>query len=268
MAQLTWAPGSTAALYDRETSGPIASRYRAISERMLLSDFKEGQRVLEVGCGTGVEAVMLASNGVRVVATDVMPEMVEATRYRARRTGVGGLVDARVLPASGLGGVSRELGEGAFDGAFSSFGALNCEEDLRPVSAALATMLRPGARFLLSIMNRACLWEMGLFMALLRPDKALRRLRPLRARIAGRPFEVRYYRTGDVMTAFDPWFGIVGLRGFALLPPPYLDTPFARLPGFLDLASRLDPPMLRALGDHLFMELERGTAPPPGTPRP
>ena len=47
-----------------------------------------GERVLEIGAGLGLAAVLAARAGARVVATDVVPEAVEATRANARRNGV------------------------------------------------------------------------------------------------------------------------------------------------------------------------------------
>ena len=47
-----------------------------------------GERVLEIGGGLGLAAVLAAKAGARVVATDVVPEAVEAIRINARANGV------------------------------------------------------------------------------------------------------------------------------------------------------------------------------------
>ena len=47
-----------------------------------------GERVLEIGAGLGLAAVLMAKAGARVVATDVVPEAVQATAANARRNGV------------------------------------------------------------------------------------------------------------------------------------------------------------------------------------
>jgi release factor glutamine methyltransferase len=52
-----------------------------------------GQRVLEIGAGMGLTAILLARAGARVVATDVVPEAVAAIRVNALMNGV--TVDAR-----------------------------------------------------------------------------------------------------------------------------------------------------------------------------
>ena len=64
-----------------------------------------GRNVLDVGCGTGVIAVMAAMIGRSTVrAVDVASAAAEATRDNAARNGVADLVDADNTPAGDLGG--------------------------------------------------------------------------------------------------------------------------------------------------------------------
>lgn len=53
-----------------------------------------GERLLEIGGGLGLAAVLAAKAGARVVATDIVPRAVEAIRVNAALNGV--VVDARV----------------------------------------------------------------------------------------------------------------------------------------------------------------------------
>ncbi|MBI3636190.1 MAG: methyltransferase [Candidatus Rokubacteria bacterium] len=55
---------------------------------------REGERLLEIGTGMGLTAVLAARAGARVVATDVVPAAVEATRMNAALNGV--TIDARL----------------------------------------------------------------------------------------------------------------------------------------------------------------------------
>jgi ubiquinone/menaquinone biosynthesis C-methylase UbiE len=62
-----------------------------------------GTRVLDVGCGAGVMATELASQGLRVAAVDTVPRMLQLTQERATRLGLEEsisvtLCDARRLP--------------------------------------------------------------------------------------------------------------------------------------------------------------------------
>lgn len=243
--------------YDRETSGPLFARYRDLSMRELVGTFAPRQRVLEIGCGTGTEAIELASRGVLVLATDVMEEMVTATASRARTAGVEEMVEARRLAAREVGTLADELGEGALDGAFSSFGALNCEPELEPVIEGLQRLLRPGAPLLVSVMNKTCLWEIAAYMATLRPAMAFRRLHSLQGRVAGRTFDVYYHTVSDLLRDFAGRFRLVRRRGYGLLPPPYLEGAMSIFPRFLDVARNVDPWPMRGLGDHHFLTMER-----------
>jgi SAM-dependent methyltransferase len=252
------APASVGELYDRELRGnAVFERYRRISLDMLAGAFREGDHVLDFGCGTGDEAVFLAGRGVRVLATDVLPGMVEATRTKAETAGLGGMVEAALLPPEGLGGLGGKAGKESFDGAYSSFGALNCLPDLGAFARDLHASLSDEAPFVCSVMGRPCLWELALYMGALRPREAFRRLGPVRAPVAGHMFDVRYYTTDDMERAFGSLFRIGSVRGFGLLPPPFAERAFRSLPRYLDMAARWDPGPLCGLGDHLFVEMRR-----------
>jgi release factor glutamine methyltransferase len=69
-------------------------------------DVSPGERVLEIGAGAGLAAVLAARAGAQVIATDIRPEAVECTRENAARNGVAELVDVRLgdgfAPVAGL----------------------------------------------------------------------------------------------------------------------------------------------------------------------
>jgi len=109
--------------------------------------FNAGDRILDVGCGTGDDAVHLASCGVEVVGIDSASSMVEIACERG--------VDARQMAIEELSKLAGEL-DGAFDGALSNFGALNCVANLCNVSDALAPMVRPHGMLALCVMSRYC----------------------------------------------------------------------------------------------------------------
>ena len=51
-------------------------------------DVKEGERVLEIGCGSGVVSIHCARNGCSVTCGDINPRAVELTRRNAAENGV------------------------------------------------------------------------------------------------------------------------------------------------------------------------------------
>ena len=122
------------------------SRGRAQREQVWLEIdglFKAGDRVLDLGCGTGDDAVHLMSRGLEVFGIDSAEGMIEIARRRG--------VDAKTMAIEELGSL-----EHAFDGAISNFGALNCVADLSQVSEALARLVRPQGKLALCVMSRFC----------------------------------------------------------------------------------------------------------------
>ena len=71
----------------------VAAQRRAV-RRALLAAFPPGVRLLELGAGTGEDALFLASEGRRVHATDGAPAMVALAREKARAHGLAGRVTA------------------------------------------------------------------------------------------------------------------------------------------------------------------------------
>ena len=240
---------------------------RQESLALLKATFPPGSRLLEIGCGTGDEALHLARRRHTVLATDISPAMAAQTQSKARAAGLAGRVTALAVPAGGLATLRPRR---PFDGAYASFGTLNCEPDLDAVAAALARLLRPGGRFVCSMMARWCPFEVAWFLLHARPRAAFRRLRrgwqsmPV-AGEAGRQASVaaRYLSVGDVARAFGPALVVERTLSLALLlPPPYLDDVFrrhrrlfARLEGWERRLRERWP--WRTMGDHVALVLRK-----------
>jgi release factor glutamine methyltransferase len=58
--------------------------------------FQPGERVLELGTGAGLAAILAARAGSKVVATDVVPEALACARENAVLNGVAGKVEVRL----------------------------------------------------------------------------------------------------------------------------------------------------------------------------
>src|ERR1700721_1115952 len=52
--------------------------------------FTAGQRILELNCGTGIDAVFLADRGVRVLACDIAPRMIALAERTPHSQTTGG----------------------------------------------------------------------------------------------------------------------------------------------------------------------------------
>lgn len=228
--------------------------------RRLDARFRPGQRVLEVNCGTGEDAVYLARRGIEVLATDVSKAMVEAAAVKAAAAGVDDRVETRPLDLDRLAELPPLPGA-PFDGLLSNFGGLNCVADLAAVGAGLAGQLRSGAVAMLCIMGPVVPWEWLWFLLHARPGKAFRRLTP--GGVAWRDLHIRYPSPGAARRRLAPWFRPLRTAAVGtLVPPPYTEAWAGRFPRLLAVLGRWEARLERLwplpwLADHYLLELER-----------
>ena len=102
-----------------------------------------GGSVADVGCGSGILAIAAARLGAaEVVATDIDPAAVEATRENAEANGVAAVVTAQTVGTQG----SRPLADRRFDLVVANI----YSDTLVAMAAELAGALSPGGHVVLS----------------------------------------------------------------------------------------------------------------------
>jgi ubiquinone/menaquinone biosynthesis C-methylase UbiE len=224
--------------------------------------FVAGDRVLDVGCGTGVDAFHLAERGVRVHAVDVSPGMVAQVERRIDGEGVSGRVTTEVCAIEDLAELDFEQ---AFDGAVSNFSPLNCVAGLEPVAESLARLIRPGGKLVLCVMTRFCLWETLWYPLTSQLYKAARRWRKANVTAtvsSSGEFDVFYHSAREIEAALSG-FRLVGNRGVGIfVPPSYLEPWAERFPRFVNTCAAIDRvvnrwPLFRSIGDHRLLVFER-----------
>jgi ubiquinone/menaquinone biosynthesis C-methylase UbiE len=256
---------------------PVMAWMRRESLAALRTTFPPASHLLEIGCGTGDEALALSREGYRIVATDVSPGMVEAARAKAAAADAQE-VTWHVLGTGRLDRLLAEYGPASFDGAYASFGAFNCEPDLGQVSKALSRLLQPGSKLVCSVMNRWCLWEICWELLHLRPRRAFRRTRQgwrdagLASPDGSLQVPVLYYTPHELAHLVAPHFQVESYCSLpVLLPPPYLAHILERFPAWFHQLEGLERHLrgqfpFRTLGDHFLMVATHTGPEPPRTP--
>jgi ubiquinone/menaquinone biosynthesis C-methylase UbiE len=224
--------------------------------------FQPGMRILELNCGTGIDAVHLAKLGVRLVACDLSPKMIDAARRRLSAPGLNERVDFRVLDTEKI---ETLVVDAPFDGAFSNFSGLNCVQDISRVAENLALLLKPGAQILLCMVGRFSPWEMAWQLAHGKPVVALHsfRRKPTAELSSRGAVSVHYPSVRDVRRMFAPKFRLRGWKGIGVaVPPSCLDSIARMAPRLVGGLAKIDhylsrAPIFRSLGDCVLFEFER-----------
>ena len=249
--------------YDRIfTDSVIGRAQRSLVHAALRDRFYSGQRVLEFNCGTGEDAIYLASLGVSVVACDISSRMIRVASRKVRARKAAMPVTLVVCANEHL-DLLRD--RGLFDGALSNFGGLNCVTDLAGVAQAMEKLIRPGGQLFLCFVGRFCLWEILWYCARGKWSKAFRRFKRdgHTASIGGRSLRVFYPSAPEVRAAFSPAFRLESWRGIGvLLPPSWMEPFFRNRPGLVGWLTRIDAWlgdlwMFRGTADHVLFRFVR-----------
>jgi SAM-dependent methyltransferase len=154
--------------------------------------FRPGHRVLDLGCGTGDDALYLMARGIAVLGIDASAKMVETARLRG--------VTARHLAIEDIATL-----DGPFNGAMSDFGALNCVADLAEVARQLAARLPAQAPFVVCVMGRFCALESVRYLSKGDLKRATRRWS---GTAKWRGMAVYYRSARQIRQTLAPWFAL------------------------------------------------------------
>lgn len=224
----------------------IGRQQRAAVWRWIDPLFHAGDRVLDLGCGTGVDARHLIERGIEIYGIDASKGMVGLARARG--------VDAHHLPAEGLGELTGE-----FDGVLSNFGVLNCVRDLEGVAQALARLIRIGGYAAICLAGRCCAWEAAHYTLRRKFDKAFRRWNSGGCD-ASMGVHVYYPSARGLVRPFRRGFRLIRWYGIGLcVPPSYVGGISDGTMAWLAAADRrlAHRPVFRAMADHRLYVLQR-----------
>lgn len=265
---------AAAASYDAAFTETQLGRWlRGMVWERLDASFQAGDRVLDLGCGTGEDALHLARRGVNVSAVDASRGMLHVAERKASQHAVQSTIGFSHLDLSQLTGdeASRQRllclqnENRLFDGAYSNFGAANCVANQGALVRSLASVVRPGGKLVLVMMGPVCPWEIFWHLAHRNVAAATRRFRRgVGARIGeGGTVRVWYPSLRRMQRELAPYFRTIESTGLAvLLPPSDMGRLVERAPRLFEMLLPLDRRIgclspFKMISDHYLLVVER-----------
>jgi ubiquinone/menaquinone biosynthesis C-methylase UbiE len=197
--------------------------------------------ILEINCGTGIDALWLAKQGHKVLATDIAQQMIDVcetklTNDREDR------ITFKVCDSRNVLSIAKDE---KFDLIFSNFSGLNClnKEELIEFSKAANQILKPKGKIIACVFGTKCCWERFYFLLKLEFKKINRRKNNGFADIIinGEPIRTFYYSPQSFAEKFTKEFLKTGLKPVGLFTPPsYLNNVFAKIPFALTVLNFLE----------------------------
>jgi ubiquinone/menaquinone biosynthesis C-methylase UbiE len=235
-----------AARYDEVWTNSLAGRLqRDAVWRHLDPLIRRGDRILDMACGTGEDALHFAELGGQVLAADASPEMVRIARGRG--------VNARVLPIERIHVLAV-----AFDMVLSNFGGLNCIRDFSALQETLARLVRPEGHLAVCLMSRFCLWEFAYYASCGQLKKSVRRWAGESTTSGG--LDVYYPSAKQVRNALSPQFELISDVGIGVLVPPSFvgAIPSRVLDKMASIDTGIETSRIgRGIGDHRLFVFRR-----------
>ena len=106
----------------------------------------EGKRLLEIGCGSGIDTMEFARHGAQVTATDITENAIALTDELARETGL----PVKTIQASAL---KLPFADDSFDCVYS-YGVLHHFPDIEIALAEIRRVLVPGGTVMAMLYHR------------------------------------------------------------------------------------------------------------------
>jgi ubiquinone/menaquinone biosynthesis C-methylase UbiE len=153
---------TTPGTYDRGIQLLTLGRLTPLKKRIAAEYIQPGQRVLEVGCGTGTLSILMARRGARVTAIDASAGMLAEARSKAAEAGLAEAITFQQLDVTELG---NHYEPGSFDVIASTLAFSEFPPEVVQYALKLAEqLLKPGGRLLIADeMVPAGAWERFLF---------------------------------------------------------------------------------------------------------
>ena len=253
-----------AADYDTSFSQSLTGQAQRQVSRAWLQAFLANKgmlRILEINCGTGEDALWLASLGHTVIATDQSAHMIREAREKTSP-------DANpIFMTCSFDELATILRHERFDLVFSNFAGLNCisPAQLTVLNRDLQQLLADDGHVAAVIFGKYCWWETCYYLLKADGRNAFRRWtrKPVMAKLTASVSQpVFYYSIRRFMKSMKQFLLIEKRPVGLFVPPSYMEYSMRRHKRVFGLLVRLERlvqhvSFCSALADHTYLLLKK-----------
>jgi O-antigen/teichoic acid export membrane protein/2-polyprenyl-3-methyl-5-hydroxy-6-metoxy-1,4-benzoquinol methylase len=194
---------------------PFSVILRKLFHEILAENKLNNITALDLGCGTGDDAVFLAEHGADVTAVDLSPEMIkEARKKSASRSSKLKIVFECADMESFVENTSGEK----YDIIVSNFDAVNYIENTGKFSDNTAHLLNENGIMQLTVLNKICLSEFWYEILTLRFRRAYSALMDRNLHLVN---SVKLYYPLELSRLFEKNFKVIKVTGVGIFIPPH-----------------------------------------------
>lgn len=225
-------------VFDQLNAENKLSEYlRSCYREEVISQLKPAGSILELNCGTGLDAMYFAEKGHNVLATDNAPGMLQQLDQKLNNSPLKVSIQTMRCSFHDIDTITDRK----FDHIISNFGGLNCTDNLKDVLLKLSPLLNDHGKVTLMIMPKICPWELILLFKG-KFKTAFRRFKKnTPAHIEGVHFSCYYYNPGYITKTLKKEFDVITLKGVCIAVPPEFYQGFVeRYPGLFLALKKID----------------------------
>lgn len=213
-----------AEVFDELYTSNAIVQYKRERVRSVVEQYVEpGQKMLELNCGTGEDAIYFAKKGYFVHATDIAEGMLSKLSIKIQQHSLEDKITTEQCSFTSL---NQLAGQEKYDAVFSNFGGLNCTGELDKVLLSFDALLKPGGIACLVILPKFCLLEtlLALKGKFKTATRRFFRSHGAKARVEETYFTCWYYNASFVKRILKNKFSVVAQEGLCtIVPPSYIE---------------------------------------------
>ncbi len=215
-------------------------------------------RILELNCGTGIDAFYFARAGHQVVATDASQSMIDQCMSKMQIENINLKLSFLQCDISNL----SQLKDNNFDLVFSNFSGFNClnENDFANSISQIQNKLNDNGKFIAVLFGTKCLMERIYFFFKFQFEKMNRREK-YQSNFNGTE-SLFYYSSSKVESIVKPYFSLLKMKPIGVfIPPSYLEEKMKKHKMLFVILQKMEKLFAKYFnteyGDHYIIAFEK-----------